>query len=206
MKRPYAVLVVAGVLAAGCTADQGTENAGATGSATASPSPAAPSSGGPGGPAVTGEPPFPADAEPDASDGGPVAGGGLTVSDVRVAAQDGFDRVVFEFGGTGEPSWDVRYAEQATSQGSGEVVDVPGAEVLQVTLGGVGYPYETGVTEWSGPEPLTAPDTGRVAGVVFDATFEGLSTAFVGTSARAPFRVFTLTGPTRVVVDVADAG
>ena len=60
-------------------------------------------------------PAFPANAEPDteaASADAPV-----TVSDLRAGRQDGFDRVVFEVGGTGTPGWDVRYVDAAVLAG-----------------------------------------------------------------------------------------
>jgi hypothetical protein len=41
--------------------------------------------------------------------------------------------------------------------------------------------------------------------VFYDATFEGTSVAWIGTAERRPFRVYALTGPSRVVVEVADA-
>jgi hypothetical protein len=43
-----------------------------------------------------------------------------------------------------------------------------------------------------------------VTEVAFDATFEGSTVAFVGTSAKTPFRVYLLESPARVVVEVAD--
>jgi hypothetical protein len=84
-------------------------------------------------------------------------------------------------------------------------VDVAGDAILQVTLTGMGYPYDTGVTEYSASGPLSAADTETVTEVVFDATFEGTTVAFVGTTGRAPFRVYLLDNPTRVVLEVADA-
>jgi hypothetical protein len=151
---------------------------------------------------ATDAPPFPANSDPDTAD--PSSGAAVTVSDIRVGRQDGFDRVVFEVGGTGTPGWDVRYVDAASSQGSGEAVDVAGDAVLQVTLSGVGYPYDTGVEEFASG-PLSAAGTEVVTEVVYDATFEGTSVAFVGTTGRAPFRVYLLEGPTRVVLEVADA-
>ena len=151
---------------------------------------------------ATDAPPFPANAEPDTGDASP--GAAVTVSDIRVARQDGFDRVVFEVGGTGTPGWDVRYVDAASSQGSGKPVDVAGDAVLQVTLTGAGYPYDTGVEEYAASGPLSAAGTEVVTEVVYDATFEGTSVAFVGTTGQAPFRVYLLENPTRVVLDVAD--
>jgi hypothetical protein len=152
----------------------------------------------------TDAPPFPANAEPDTAD--PSSDSLVTVTDIRVGRHDGFDRVVFEVDGTGTPGWDVRYVDEATSQGSGEPVDVDGEAILQVTLTGVGYPDDTGVDEYAGPHRLSIPETETVTEVVLDSTFEGQTVAFVGTSSQAPFRVYLLEGPTRVVLEVADAG
>ena len=148
-------------------------------------------------------PDFPADTEADTAEASGDAA--VTVSDIRIGGHDGFDRVVFEVGGTGTPGWDVRYVEGATSQGSGDPVDVAGDAVLQVTLTGVGYPYATGVEEYAGP-PLTGAGTSAVTEVAYDATFEGTAVAFVGTGAKNPFRVHLLENPTRVVLEVAHSG
>ena len=151
----------------------------------------------------TSAPPFPANADPDTGEASP--GASVTVSDIRVGRQDGYDRVVFEVGGTGTPGWDVRYVDAPASQGSGKPIDVAGDAVLQVTLTGAGYPYDTGVDEFAADGPLTGAGTETVTEVAFDATFEGTTVAFVGTRSQAPFRVYLLENPTRVVVDVADA-
>ena len=213
---PLSVLV-AGSLLAGCgtgTTD-GQETAATTpagdspsaGSSSAGPSSSGPSSAGPSSAGPGAEPvaaPFDADTRPDVSTPAPGTEGRLTVSDIRVSRQDGFDQVVFDLGGEGAPGWDVRYVPEASSQGSGEPVEVPGQAVLQVTLTGMGYPYDTDVEEYAGAGVLTAADAAVVAGVAFDATFEGTTVAFVGTTAEAPFRVYALSDPTRVVVEIAD--
>src|SRR3712207_437421 len=130
----------------------------------------------------------------------------VTVSDIRTGRQDGYDRVVLELGGTGTPGWDVRYVDQAYAQGTGDPLEVAGEAVLQVTVTGAGYPFDTGVEEWVGPDPLPGNGTHTVTEVAWDATFEGTSVALVGTTGEAPFRVHSLEDPTRVVVEVADLG
>lgn len=145
-------------------------------------------------------PPFVADIEADTETASPDAS--VTVSDIRLGGHGGFDRVVFEVGGTGTPGWDVQYVDAASSQGSGAAIEVAGDAVLQVTLTGAGYPYATGVEEYAGG-PLTGAGTTTVSEVVWDATYEGTSVAFVGTTARNPFRVYALSDPARVVVEVA---
>jgi hypothetical protein len=198
--------VLAGsALVTGCTGD---EEPTAPASAAGSSTPTAEGSETPATEAETEEdgstdvPPFPADTSADTAESSSDAR--VTVRDIRIGRHDGFDRVVFEVGGTGTPGWDVRYVDEASSQGSGEPVDVAGEAVLQVTVTGAGYPDDTGVTEYPGPDPLSVADTEVVTEVAFDATFEGTTVAFIGTSATTPFRVYLLENPARVVVEVAD--
>ena len=146
---------------------------------------------------------FPGNTDADVAD--PVNPDGLTVTAVRAASHDGYDRVVFELSGSGTPGWSVEYVDAPSAQGSGAAIDVPGSAFLQVTLQGTSYPYDSGAKEVArGAVPVSG--TSVVDGVFYDATFEGTSVAFIGTDARTPFRVYSLTGPSRVVVEVADAG
>ncbi|MGA4778625.1 AMIN-like domain-containing (lipo)protein [Cellulosimicrobium sp. AB352] len=149
--------------------------------------------------------PFPANTDPDTQD--PSADAALTVTDVRVGHHDGFDRVVLELGGTGTPGWRVEYVDQPTDDGKGDVVAVDGDAYLQVMISGSGYPMDTGVEEYAGPNPVRAGDDGEVEEVLLRGVFEGYTQAFVGVDdERRPFRVFSLEDPTRVVVDVRDDG
>ena len=211
-------LLAVTLLATGC----GGEDAGAAGASSSAPAPASSAAAEPsdtpaegdGGDGSTGDdggtgdegggPPFPATADPDTAE--PSTGSMVGVTEIRLGRHDGFDRVVFEVGGEGTPGWDVRYVDAAMSQGSGADVPVDGEAVLQVTLTGTGYPGDTGVEEWGGPDPLRAGGTEVVTEVVWDGTYEGTSVAFVGTTARTPFRVYLLEAPARVVLEVADAG
>jgi hypothetical protein len=146
--------------------------------------------------------PFPANTDPDT--GYPSSDARVTVTALRIGRHDGFDRVVFEAGGTGTPGWDVRYVDSANSQGSGADIAVEGGAILQVTLTGVGLPADTGVEEYSGPDRLASAAAQVVTEVVWDGTFEGQSVAFVGVSKETPFRVYSLKDPARVVLEVAD--
>ncbi|WP_448626626.1 AMIN-like domain-containing (lipo)protein [Geodermatophilus sp. URMC 64] len=151
----------------------------------------------------TDAPAFPANTEPDTEEAS--ADAQVTVSDIRTGRHGGFDRVVFEVGGTGTPGWDVRYVDQASSQGSGDPIDVAGDAVLQVTLTGAQIPDTTGVAEYDGPNPLAGAGTQTVTEVAYDHIFEGTAVAFVGTTAEVPFRVYALSNPARVVVEVRDS-
>lgn len=200
--------VALAVLVAGCGGGFNQQSGGAPGS---SPSTATSSAGGtPGATSSSSlphdgddhsEPPFPADTRPDT--GQASAGARGTITDVRVGHHDGFDRVVFEFHGTGTPGWTVTYVPAATAQGSGRPIDVAGNAVLSVALTGVGYPTDTGIQEFR-RGTVSGADTDVVTEAFFNGTFEGISQAFVGTTAQRPFRVYLLTDPVRVVLDVRE--
>ena len=191
-------LLVVAALATACGGDGDGTAAPATSSAPGSSS--ASTSADDGGDA---EPPFPANTDPDTAEAS--ADALLTVTDIRVGRHDGFDRVVVETDGTGTPGWRVQYVDAAQSQGSGDDIEIDGEAVLEVTITGVGYPFDTGVEEYSGPDRIAA-GTGVVTEVVWDSTFEGTSVAFVGVDAETPFRVQLLEEPARVVLEVVDAG
>jgi hypothetical protein len=198
-------LAAAVLLMTGCAAQTDTAGtAGVSTAATSSSSAAAAESTPSSAPATeeTDRSPFPADTSTDT--GQPADPSELTLTAVRAAAHQGYDRVVFEFSGSGTPGWSVEYVDAPSSQGSGAEVAVPGEAFLQVTAQGTSYPYESGAQELpAGPVPVSGTDV--VQSVVYDATFEGTSVAWIGTSSRTPFRVYALTGPSRLVVEVADA-
>jgi len=207
-------LVLAAALMAACgdgDDDSSASTASSTSSSTSSNSAPAttPGSAGRGTPSTEGDgstdaPPFPANMEPDSD--AAAAGSAVTVTNIRTGRHDGFDRVVFDVAGTGTPGWDVRYVDEAVEQGRGETIPVQGEAILQVTLTGVGYPTETGIQEYDGSQPLPGSGTEVVTEVVWDSTFEGTSVAFVGTTEQTPFRVYLLTDPVRVVLDVVHPG
>lgn len=148
-------------------------------------------------------PPFAADIEPDTAE--PTGEGEtfLSVTNVRVAEHDGYDRVVFDLDGTGsgQPGWRVEYVDQATDDGSGHTVQVDGEAILRVSLSGTANPMDSGVEEFPGER--VEPDTESVDEIVYRYWFEGYTTAFLGIDeGKRPFRVFLLENPTRVVVDV----
>jgi hypothetical protein len=149
-------------------------------------------------------PPFSANARPDTAE--PTGEGEtfLSVTDVRVAAHDGYDRVVFDLDGTGSgrPGWRVEYVDQATDDGSGHAVEVGGDAILEVSLSGTATPMDSGVEDFS-RDRIEPEGTESVDEIVYRYWFEGYTSAFLGIDeGERPFRVFLLENPTRVVVDV----
>lgn len=164
-----------------------------SGSPGASPQPSA-------GPSTTATPAFFANTREDTEE---PSGGLLGLRVARAALQDGYDRVVFELAGKerGTAGWRVEYVSEPLSDGSGDRVAVKGSAYLRVILTGTGYPFDTGV-----PEPSTRrfspDDTEVVREVVLNGVYEGQYTAFVGLASQRGFRVFRISDPERVVVDV----
>lgn len=131
--------------------------------------------------------------------GGDLGGVGV----VRVGRHSSYDRVVWEFKGSGRPTFRVRYVDEPRADGSGDPVDVRGDAYLEVLVTTVGIP-DAGATR---PPDAQA---GALAGTVIAEAnaiyggFEGYGQSFIGVRDRErPFRAFVLSGPTRLVVDVA---
>jgi hypothetical protein len=130
----------------------------------------------------------------------------VSVTDVRVASHDGFDRVVFEIGGDGRAGWGVLYQDEARTQGKGEEVDLAGDAVLQVGLRNIAMPFDApeDVDAYDGPERIDGPAGGVILEIVEDTIFEGQHVFFVGLDSERPFRIARLDDPQRVVIDVVD--
>lgn len=149
------------------------------------------------------EPIAPGDLDESAAEG---SGPPVVLTDVRVGVHDGFDRIVFEFAGEGQASWQVGFTGAPTSQGSGGPVEVPGHVVLGIALTNVALPGDapSGVRPWSGPERLE-PGSGAVLDtLVADTLFEGRYAFFAGLDEQRPFAVGQLASPQRIVVDLLD--
>lgn len=126
------------------------------------------------------------------------------LTDVRVARQAGYDRVVFEFSGSELPGYEVRYVPgPVVEDPSGLPLAVAGAHLLSVRTEPASRFRQTPdevVQTYSGPTRITGP--GEVVEVVLAGDFEAVMNWVIGTRDEAPFRVLTLSSPTRLVVDV----
>ncbi len=137
--------------------------------------------------------------------GTPSNDAGLTVTGIQIGHHAGFDRVVYELGGAGTPGWIVQYTAEAIEDGSGKVVDVAGRSILEIQITGSAYPFDNGVTPYSGPDPVTDPSATVIAGVYRSGVFEGTTQSFIGVRTDRPtFAVSTLSEPTRLVIDIAN--
>ncbi len=200
--KAVGVIALSIAVATGCDSGSSAPTSGAADP----PSPSAPAAttSAPGA-ADTGPQSKPTDAGPKVAEIVDESGGvKVTVTALRIGRHDGFDRVVYEFGGKGMPGWKVQYVDTAVQDGSGKPLTVAGRSILEVLISGAAYPHDSGVQEYSGPDPLRDPTATVVSEVHLATTFEGVTQSFVGVNADKPaFRVFALNSPTRIVVDVA---
>jgi hypothetical protein len=124
--------------------------------------------------------------------------------DVRMADQGASDRIVFEFVAA-VPAYSISYVDlPVTSDPVGEVVPLAGSAALQISLiGGSAY-AQFGDTEptYRGPNRLPRGDTTQVTEIVNLGDWEGVMVWAAGVGSRTGFRVTTLDGPPRLVVDV----
>ena len=124
----------------------------------------------------------------------------LAVVGVRVGAHEGFDRVVVDLEGDGDPGWFVDYTSTPMQETVGQPLQVAGNSFLNINVDGTVYPFELGKNN---DVPVTmAGDTGNVIDVISAGTYEGRSQVVVGLRSELPYSVQVLKDPTRVVVDI----
>jgi hypothetical protein len=156
-------------------------------SITPSPSPSPPASATPGWP-------------PAGFTTGAVSGGSsariVNVTAVRVGAHPGYDRVVIEFNGavpsyTVTPQSDSRF----TLTPKGETVTLEGTSGVLITVQHINW------TAYAGPTSLR-PELTYLREARLVQNFEGVQQWGLGIAGIPAVRVFTLTSPARLVVDI----
>jgi hypothetical protein len=128
----------------------------------------------------------------------PVAGGPgpVTVTAVTVGSHAGFDRVVFATTAA-VASWEVRYVPAVTKDPSGAPVPLLGTADILVVVHGTDWTAHPSV------QPDLTPGFPALRQVRGAGEFEGVLSYGIGQQRKAGFRVFTLTGPDRLVLDIA---
>jgi hypothetical protein len=125
----------------------------------------------------------------------------INITDVRVGSHDDFDRVVFEFD-SGTPEFTLDHATPPFTQDpSGMPRDVEGEAFLQLVMRGGTKQTDAGTSSYDGPTDFD-PALPRLVDLIEGGDFEAQSTWYLGLTGEACTRVFTLTDPDRIVIDV----
>ncbi len=119
---------------------------------------------------------------------------------LRPGEHRNFDRVVIDLRGK-IPGYDVRYVRRLVYDGSGDPVPLRGRRFIAVALMPANAHDRNGNNLYVGPrlQQLQMP---TLRGVAFTGDFEGVVSFGLSLSHRAPFRVFTLSAPSRIVIDL----
>lgn len=133
--------------------------------------------------------------------GGSLGDAELVIQDVRVGSHDGYDRVVFEYAGTGLPGFRTQYTDGVYQQGSGFPLEIAGNAYLQVVIYGTPMGLMPANEELlnAGPMPLAA---GNIKGITHGGVFEGDTQYAIGLDKQRAYTIYTLENPTRLVVDI----
>jgi LPXTG-motif cell wall-anchored protein len=142
-------------------------------------------------------PPFGTAAVSGTGFGGVGPGKQVTIQSVTVGRHAGFDRVVIT-SKDGLPSFTVRYVPQITQDASGAPVPLLGSAFLQVAL-------RPTSTKAHSPQNTITPGFPALKQVKGAGDFEAVTSYGIGQASKLGFRVFTLTGPDRIVIDLAAA-
>jgi hypothetical protein len=119
---------------------------------------------------------------------------------IRAAHQPGFDRVVFDFVGGVPAHRSARYVTQLTGDPSGFPITIAGRAILEISFSAArghkldGTDTAPNRTVFALPNVITAVQSGD--------GFENVMSYGIGLASRQPFRISTLSNPSRVVLDI----
>jgi len=125
---------------------------------------------------------------------------GPTLVAIRAAHHPGYDRLVFDFRGGLPAERSAHYVTNVIADPSGKVVPVVGSARLRIRFFAASGHLQNGKNSY-GPSRRTFALPGVIQ-VVNAGDFEAVLSFGVGVARREPFHLFTLTNPSRVVIDI----
>ncbi|HSJ15663.1 MAG TPA: hypothetical protein VK939_14665, partial [Longimicrobiales bacterium] len=134
------------------------------------------------------------------------AGGGMaTQRAVRVARNEGYDRIVLELGPDAFPGWHIEYVAAPVRQcGSGDAVRLEGDAWLAVRLEPAQAHDDDGRATVA--ERALRPQLPTVLELRLICDFEGQVEWVAGVRSPEPYRVLRLREPNRLVIDLRHPG
>jgi hypothetical protein len=122
-----------------------------------------------------------------------------TLIGIRAAHHPAFDRIVFDFSGGLPASRVATYVPQLIGDPSGLPVPIAGRAILQVRFEFANAHDDAGNATAPGRIAFALPN---IITAVRSGDFEAVTTYGIGLAKEQPFRLFTLTNPYRVVIDI----
>lgn len=123
------------------------------------------------------------------------------ITDVRTGLHEDFDRVVLDLTGD-EPhlGWFAGFVDEAVEDPTGEPLAVKGDAFLQ--LGIYGIDWTTPSTDRYSGASVDGGSLEVVEEVVFGGLFEAQQQILIGLDERTAYRMFALSDPARIVIDI----
>jgi hypothetical protein len=130
------------------------------------------------------------------------AGGHAELTNIRTGKHDNFERIVLDLNGL-PSNFLSRETTEVANCGSGNPVPVPGAEIVETMLYNAASYDDNFNPTYTGPRNFVPQGLTNVKGIAITCDFEATLGIAVGyNDPNSWHKVFTLTNPDRVVIDV----
>jgi hypothetical protein len=129
------------------------------------------------------------------------AAGQSTLTALRTGQHPGYDRVVLQWRGA-VPGHTVRWVTRVVADPSGRTVAMRGSAYLQIRTEPAVAHTSSGARSYPGPTHFAVNDP-QLRDVAVTGDVEGVVSVALGLRSRTKVHVFTLSNPSRLVVDVA---
>lgn len=125
-----------------------------------------------------------------------------TLTGIRTGQHPGFDRIVLDLSGDQPSGVSYLWDDELTADPTGEIFWLTGEYFVAVTVHGAAAHNDAGESTYLGPQRFRTRDLRNVMAVALTGDFEAVLSIGLGTRYSSWVRVFTLSSPTRVVIDV----
>ncbi len=123
---------------------------------------------------------------------------------IRTGLNPGFDRIVLDLSaGTVPSTLNYQLVDELTADPSGEIVWLTGEFFINVSAFPLVAHDANGNPTYTGPQKFRTRNLANVMAVALTGDFEAQTSIGIGVRTRTAVKVFTLTGPNRVIIDVA---
>ncbi|GHG21537.1 MULTISPECIES: AMIN-like domain-containing (lipo)protein [Amycolatopsis] len=123
---------------------------------------------------------------------------------IRTGLNPGFDRIVLDLSaGTVPGNLNYQLVDELTADPSGEIVWLTGEYFINVSAFPLVAHDANGNPTYTGPQKFRTRNLTNVMAIALTGDFEAQTSIGIGVRTRTAVNVFTLTGPNRVVIDVA---
>ncbi|MGW4060724.1 AMIN-like domain-containing (lipo)protein [Amycolatopsis sp. NPDC004747] len=124
--------------------------------------------------------------------------------DIRTGLNAGFDRIVLDLSAGPVPTLvNYQLVDELTADPTGDIVWLTGEYFINVSAFPLVAHDANGNPTYTGPSKFRTRNLANVMAIALTGDFEAQTSIGIGVRSRTAVKVFTLTGPNRVVIDVA---